>query len=288
MNISIIGAGNMGSAVAIALLDAGHQVTVYNRTRDKTSRLALRGAIVADSAAAAFRASDFTVVVLLDEASTRAVLLADQTRSALAGRAIISAAAMSPEEITALARDVGAAGGSLSEVAITTYPAQVESRQSEFVLACAPGDAAKWRTIFLELGPKVHDVGAVGNASKAQMAMWLSYMFMTIAMAYPVAAFEKLGLPVDVARALLASNPTLAIAGANDLVPEMSRREYGAGSFSINNMILSVDQAIAFAMRLGFDTAVMSAIRDVYARAAAKGFGPRDVAAVYEAVNPAG
>lgn len=287
MNIAIIGTGNMGSAVANGLIDAGHRVTVYNRTRGKTSRVASRGAIIADSAAAAIAASEFTIAVLLDEASTRAVLLADETRSALAGRAIISAAAMSPEEAIALARDVGAAGGSLSEVCITTYPAQVESRQSEFVLACAPGDARNWRTIFADLGPKVHDVGAVGNASKAQMSMWLSYMFMTIAMAYPVAAFEKLGLPVDVARALLASNPTLAIAGANDLVPQMSGRAYGTESFSIHNMILSVDQAIAFATRLGIDAAVMSAIRDVYARAAAKGLGPRDVAAVYEVVNPA-
>ncbi len=286
MNVSIIGTGNMGSAVASGLIDAGHRVTVYNRTREKSSRLAARGAIVADSATAAIAASEFTIAVLLDEASTRAVLLADGTRSALAGRKIISAAAMSPEEIIALSRDIGAAGGSLSEVAITTYPAQVEARRSEFVLACAPGHARAWLAIFSDLGPKVHDVGEIGNASKAQMSMWLSYMFMTIAMTYPVAAFEKLGMPVDVVRALLAGNPTLAIAGANELIPEMSRRAYGTGSFTIDNMIHSVDQAITFAARLGIDTNVMSAIRDVYSRAASMGLGARDVAAVYEAVNP--
>lgn len=286
MRISIIGAGNMGSAVASGLIDAGHRVTVYNRTRDKTGRLASRGATVAESAAAAIAASEFTIAVLLDEASTRAVLLADDTRSALAGRAVISAAAMSPEEVIALTREVDAAGGSLSEVAIATYPAQVAARQSEFVLACAPSHAQNWRTIFADLGPKVYDVGAVGNASKVQMSMWLSYMFMTIAMAYPIAALEKLGLPVDVGRALLADNPTLAIAGANDVVPEMVRRAYGTGSFSIDNMILSIDQAIAFAARLGINTDVMSAVRDVYSRAASMGLGPRDVAAVYEAVNP--
>jgi 3-hydroxyisobutyrate dehydrogenase-like beta-hydroxyacid dehydrogenase len=286
VNVSIIGTGNMGSAVARGLIDAGHRVTVYNRTREKSERLAARGAIIAESAAAAIVASEFTIAVLLDEASTRAVLLADETRAALAGRAIISAAAMSPDEIVALARDVDAAGGILSEVAITTYPAQVEARQSEFVLACAPGHTQKWLTVFTELGLKVHDVGAVGNASKAQMSMWLSYLFMTIAMTYPVAAFERLGMPVDIVRSLLASNPTLAIAGANELVPEMSRRAYGTGSFSIDNMIYSVDQAIAFAARLGIDPGVMRAVRGVYAKAAELGLGSRDVAAVYEAVNP--
>lgn len=231
-------------------------------------------------------ASDFTIVVLLDESSTRSVLLDDATRPALAGRAIISAAAMSPEELVALSRDVEAAGGALSEVAIATYPEQVIARRSEFVLACAPEHAERWRMIFADLGPKVHDVGAVGNASKAQMAMWLSYMFMTIAMTYPVAAFEKLGLPVEVAQSLLVNSPTLAMAGANELIPQMSRRDYGSGSWSIENMLLSIDQAIAYAVRLGLDPTVMRAIRDVYAKAAAMGLGGRDVSAVYEAVNP--
>ena len=165
-------------------------------------------------------------------------------------------------------------------------PTRRGSSGSRPVLDTQPGHAKSWNAIFAGLGPKVHDVGAVGNASKAQMSLWLSYMFMTIAMTYPVAAFEKLGPPVDVVRAVLEGNPTLAIAGANEIIPEMSRRAYGSGSWSIDNMILSMDQAIAFATRLNIDTAVMSAIRDVYAKAASMGLGSRDVAAAYEAVNP--
>ncbi len=286
MDITIIGTGNMGSAIAIGLLDAGHRLTVYNRTREKTDRLAARGAVVAESAAAAIAASGHTIVVLLDEASTRSTLLAEDTRSSLEGRALISAAAMSPEEAIALASDIGAAGGAFSEVAIGTYPEHVEDRQSEFVLACTPEHAETWRRVFSDLGPRVHDVGAVGNASKAQMSLWLSYMFMTIAMTYPVAAFEKLGLPQEVAGSMLSDNPTLAITGAEHLVPDMIRREYGSGSWTIDNMILSMDQALNFAERLGFDTAVMRAIRDVYAKASSMGLGGRDVSAVYEAVNP--
>jgi 3-hydroxyisobutyrate dehydrogenase-like beta-hydroxyacid dehydrogenase len=193
---------------------------------------------------------------------------------------------MSPEQIIALSRDVADAGGALSEVAIATYPAQVEARQSEFLVACTPAHADLWRTVFSDLGPKVHDVGGVGNASRGQMGLWLSYMFMTIAMTYPLAAFEKLGLPQDVARKVLGESPTLAIAGANDLIPQMIRRDYGSGSWSIDNMILGMDQAIGFAATLGIDTAVMRSIREVYAKAAEMGLGGRDVAAVYEAVNP--
>ncbi len=286
MDISVIGTGNMGSAIASGLIDAGHTLTVFNRTREKTEPLAAIGAAVAESAGDAIAASDFTIAVLLDEASTRSTLFAEDTKPSLAGRALISAAAMSPEETLSLARDVTAAGGHYSEVAIGTYPEQVQERRSEFIIACADGHAERWREIFAQLGPRVHDVGAVGNASKAQMSLWLSYMFMTIAMTYPVAAFEKLGLPTDVACSMLSDNPTLAITGAADIIPEMIRRDYGSGSWTIDNMILSVDQAVDFAERLGLETAVMRAIRDVYAKAASMGLGGHDVSAVYEAVNP--
>ena len=286
MDISVIGTGNMGSAIASGLMDAGRRLTVFNRTPEKTRPLAERGAAVAESAADAIAASDLTIVVLLDAESTRSVLLADATRPSLEGRSLISAAAMSPEEALSIAGDVAAAGGAYSEVAIATYPEQVRARRSEFIIACAPGHADRWRDVFTQLGPRVHDVGEVGNASRAQMSLWLSYMFMTIAMTYPVAAFEKLGLPMDVARTMLTDNPTLAITGAGGIVPEMIRREYGSGSWTVDNMILSMDQAMGFADRLGLDTGVMRAIRGVYARASSMGLGGRDVSAVYEAVNP--
>ena len=85
MKISVIGTGNMGSAVALGLLGAGHQVTVYNRTRARAERLANRGVVAAGSAAECIQASECTVVVLFDAASTRQVLLGDEVRTALSG-----------------------------------------------------------------------------------------------------------------------------------------------------------------------------------------------------------
>lgn len=66
MNISIIGTGSMGGAVALGLLAAGHRVTVYNRTREKAERLAPMGARVVGTAAEAIAVSDYSIVVLFD------------------------------------------------------------------------------------------------------------------------------------------------------------------------------------------------------------------------------
>ena len=290
MNVSVIGIGNLGAALASALLSAGYRVTVYNRTRSKAERLRTRGAQIVNTASEAIRASSHTIVVLFDEKSTREVLLAKETRDALHDKALISAALMTSDECVALAKEVGATGGRLSEVNFITYPDKVEAREAEALLACVQSDKGAWHEIFgaFSRKGKVYDVGSVGNASKAQLSLILSYVFLTAAIANSLAAFEKLNLPVPVIQNILTDSPAVAIGDANKQIAEMSRREYGSGRWSINNMISTIDQAAEFAMALKMDTTAMTAIRQIYARAASMGYGTRDITSVYEAIYPRG
>jgi 3-hydroxyisobutyrate dehydrogenase-like beta-hydroxyacid dehydrogenase len=285
MKISVIGVGNMGRAIVSGLRFSGHEVTVFNRTRSKVEDLRENGVRVVDSAAEALAASDYTIAVLLDEQSTRSTLLNDETRLALRGKALISGAAISPEEAISLANDVAEMGGRLSELVVTTYPDKVEERQSQFLISAHASDSFAWQSIFGGLGD-VFDMGEIGNAAKAQMAGWLSYMFITIGIGYAVAGCERQGLPVDALRAVLTNNPALAMPGADYIVPEMAQRKYGSNRWSVDNMIISIDNAMRFAARLGIDTSVMHAIRNVYIKASEIGYGKQDVTALYEAINP--
>ena len=58
MNVGFIGLGNMGAAMAGRLLQAGHKLTVYNRTPSKAQGLIDRGAHLAAGVAAAHQAKD--------------------------------------------------------------------------------------------------------------------------------------------------------------------------------------------------------------------------------------
>lgn len=285
MKISVIGIGNMGKAIALGLASSGHEVTAFNRTRSKAEALASNGVRIVDTAAEAIAASDYTIAILFDEQSTRSTLLNDQTRPALRGKALINGAAMSPEEAIALSGEVAEMGGRLSDFVVTTYPDKVEARQSQFLVAAHEEDRTAWQTIFSELG-EVLDVGVVGNASKAQMAGWLSYMFITIGIGYAVAGCEKQGLPIDALQAVLTRNPALAMPGADYIIPEMAQRKYGTSRWSVDNMAASIDYAMQFATGLGIDISVMRSIRDVYIKASERGFGRFDVSALYEEINP--
>ena len=87
--VSVIGIGNMGSALAEALLTAGFTVTVWNRTVSKAERMVEQGAILADSAAASALNSENTIVCVTDHAAFVSVIHNDSVATALEGKRLI-------------------------------------------------------------------------------------------------------------------------------------------------------------------------------------------------------
>jgi len=71
MKTGFIGLGAMGHAMAMRLLEAGHDVVVYNRTRSKADALVARGAVVADTPAEVARQANVVFSMLFDDATTQ-------------------------------------------------------------------------------------------------------------------------------------------------------------------------------------------------------------------------
>jgi len=66
MKIGVAGTGRMGAAIARRLMNLGHELTVWNRTAEKTQPLAAAGARVAASPAAVAAASETVITILTD------------------------------------------------------------------------------------------------------------------------------------------------------------------------------------------------------------------------------
>jgi len=107
MRIGFIGLGKMGSAMARNLLRAGHQVAVYNRSRQKAEALAGEGARAAESPADVCRESQAVITMLADDGAVEQVVFGENgVASALARGAVhISSSTIG----TALARRLAAA-----------------------------------------------------------------------------------------------------------------------------------------------------------------------------------
>lgn len=73
MKIAVIGLGNMGQPIARNVLQAGYELTVYNRTKQKTEELASEGAQAVDTPRQAAESADIVITMLSDDDSVSAV-----------------------------------------------------------------------------------------------------------------------------------------------------------------------------------------------------------------------
>ncbi|MEV8535198.1 NAD(P)-binding domain-containing protein [Streptomyces sp. NPDC051211] len=101
VQVSVLGLGAMGSALAGALVKAGYATTVWNRSPGKADDLIAQGAEAAATAGDAARASGLLIVCLLDHASVHEVL--DPLSNELAGRTVINVTTTSPAQSRELA-----------------------------------------------------------------------------------------------------------------------------------------------------------------------------------------
>src|SRR6266705_1821018 len=125
MNVGFIGLGNMGLPMARHLLQAGHKLTVYNRTRARADQLKHLDPVVADSPAAAARAGDVLITMVADdpplEAMGQGVIPAgdDPPRAnviKIAGNFLLAAAIEALGEAFALVRKYDVAPSDLLDV----------------------------------------------------------------------------------------------------------------------------------------------------------------------------
>src|SRR5690606_21922608 len=105
-DVTVIGLGPMGSALASALLARGHSLTVWNRSEEKAAPLVRQGAVKAASAAEATAASPLTILCLADYAAVEAVLAAGG--EGVNGRAVVSLGSGTPQDARRMARALAA------------------------------------------------------------------------------------------------------------------------------------------------------------------------------------
>ncbi|MFG2298317.1 NAD(P)-dependent oxidoreductase [Streptomyces sp. NPDC048603] len=110
VQVSVLGLGAMGSALSSALVKAGYETTVWNRSPGKADGLVAQGARAAGTAGEAVGAGGVVIACLLDHGSVREVL--DPLAGELAGRVLINVTTTTPaesRELAAWAADAGIA-----------------------------------------------------------------------------------------------------------------------------------------------------------------------------------
>ena len=134
-DISMIGLGAMGTALAKAQVNAGHDVTVWNRSPQRMTPLVELGAKGAESVAAAVKASPLIMVCIDNYTATNALLRADDVVVHLSGRSVIQLSTGTPSEARNSEAWLQARGAAYLDGVIDPYPDGIGAADAQILFS---------------------------------------------------------------------------------------------------------------------------------------------------------
>lgn len=285
MRIGIAGTGRMGAAIAQRLLGLGHQVTVWNRTAEKTRPLAAAGARVAATPAQLAAASETVITILTDAAAIEAAYHGkDGLLSGDAGgKLFIEMSTVRPETERALAGKIRARSAAMIECPVggTIGPAK-DGKLFGFVGAEA-ADFARARPLLEQMCRRIEHVGPVGAGASMKLAINLPLLVFWQAFGEALALVRPLGL--DAARLIdifgdTSGAPTALRNRAPALAAAIQGKEVSPITVDIDAMRKDLRTMVEEAEALGTQLPVTSRALECYEQASAAGLGKGDITAI--------
>lgn len=282
--VTLIGTGTMGSALARALLAAGHPVTAWNRTPARAAPLASAGASIADSPAAAVQASDLVLMCVSDQAAARALLSDDSLTGLLRGRTLVQLTTGTAADGRRNATWAGSRGIGYVDVAILAYPREIGTSSAE-IFYCGPSSTASGLESVLAALGRTHLLGEDAGRAAVVDAALIAFFYGTLAgFLQCVALASAEGMAIDDLLELTGPFFSRFIANAVAETGErIARRDYGDPQSSMATHLGGIDLLVLGSSRdAGIDVRVVTAIRDTFVRAVSAGHGGDDIAVLAE------
>jgi 3-hydroxyisobutyrate dehydrogenase-like beta-hydroxyacid dehydrogenase len=271
----------MGSAMATRLLEAGFDVTVYNRSPGKADGLAARGATVAATVAQAC-AGDVVFTMLANDDAVAAVVTGEAGVLATLrpGATHVSASTISVALSKRLTAAHAAAGQQFITSTVLGRP-EAASAGKLFVLAAGPAEAVEPLMPVLDaLGQRtfrVSDVASVGNVVKLSANFLLANVIESVGEA--VALVSKAGVDradyIDIITSTLFSAPAYQTYGGL-----IAREEFEPAGFAARLGLKDIRFVLAAAEELEVPLPIASLLRDRFLTLLAAGGGDLDWSAI--------
>jgi 3-hydroxyisobutyrate dehydrogenase-like beta-hydroxyacid dehydrogenase len=275
----------MGSALARAMLAAGHTITVWNRSPGKAGALLASVAREARSFTDALAASPVTLICTDNYTSARRLLEPEGVGDLLIGRTVVNLTTGTPREAEELSAWVAARGARYLDGAILCGPPEIGSVTGEVLLS---GDTQTWQDmspLLTCLAGKVRHVGMGAGAAAALDFAWLTMSFVQfIGVAHAASICRAQGIDLEAFIDLFPVDPAPADADANTRALARIIRD---GAYDQPTATLQVwGEALTRIQMQARDAGIPSDIPDFIAgyfqRALDKGLGQQEAIAIYK------
>jgi len=279
MNVGFLGLGKMGVAMAGRLIDAGHSLTLFNRTQSASQQFNQRARIATHPGETL--KSDIVVTMLADDAAVEAVWAGLELPPSAVH---LNMATVSVD----LARRFAARQPGYVAAPVFGRPAAAARGELDIIAAGPPQALERCRPLFAVLGKQVFVVGARAPQANA-VKIARNFLLSTV--------IEGLGEALQLVRALdvspeefvkVITSTSLAAPAYSNYGKLMLERKYEPAQFNMELGLKDVELALATAREAGVPLPSAELIRKNLLEAIAAGDGHKDWAALAEYLRKSG
>lgn len=247
MRVGWIGLGDMGQVIVPRLLEAGHEVTGWNRTRSKADPLLSRGMGWADTPRQVAERSEIVFSMVTDAAAVSAVALGDD--GVIAGLSAdgvyLDMSTIDPQVSREVAATFAGRGLTMLDAPLSGSPVTIKAGSASSMVGGDRAAYEKVEPVLYDIGSKVSYIGPSGTAVQMKVAINLTLIVEMVVFCESVALAEKGGVDravaVDAMLKSVVASPVMGYRGP--FILEMPDKPLADVTLQQKDMILALEVA---------------------------------------------
>lgn len=276
MNVGIIGTGLLGSSIAKRLASSGHEISAYNRTRQKVEELKNFGIQVADSPKNLANNCELVITILKDASVIEQMAFGSNgiIHGKHEGLIVADMSTISPISSRNIAKKFADNGIPMIDTPVMGGPSLAEKGQMVIMVGGKKEIYEKCKTVFDLIGEKTFLLGENGSGHAMKLAMNSQIAILALALSEGIILAKKSGL--DPIKFLEVLNSTYFKTGMSiNKGPKMVRGNFEP-SFFLKMMQKDLDEIEHTATQVGANMPMSKLANEIYQNAIKEGLGEID------------
>jgi len=283
--VGFIGLGIMGKPMARHLLEAGHVLTVHNRSRAAVEELVAQGAAEANSPAEVARASEVVFTCLPNSPDVELVALGPQgiVQGLQPGAIYVDMSTISPVVTKRVAAAIAARGATMLDAPVSGGQIGAENATLSIMVGGEEAAFQKVLPLLQAMGRNIVYIGASGAGQVAKAANQIVVGLTHEAIAEALVLAAKAG--VDPARVVQAISGGAARCWAlENRAPRVIKRDFEPGFYAAYHL-KDLGIALDAAADVGAVLPVTAVVRELYRSLVSNGEGRLDHSAIIRVIE---